>query len=150
MVKRAAVVVGVVARGPRRAFAIGFVGFAVGYLLFVKQVTRPLPGIKLPNELVYALHNNELPTTVALRYLYHALAEYRAFDLTTFQEVLEFDPPEPYAGTIMTKTGPLAIFPVPPAKTFASVGHTWWALFLGYLGGQFARFVFLRRVKEQE
>jgi hypothetical protein len=33
---------------------------------------------------------------------------------------------------------------------FASVGHFWWALFLGCLGGHFARFVYLRRVKEQK
>jgi hypothetical protein len=29
-------------------------------------------------------------------------------------------------------------------------GHCWWALILGYAGGQFGRFVYARRVREGE
>jgi hypothetical protein len=32
---------------------------------------------------------------------------------------------------------------------FLPIGHFWFALLLGYLGGHFARFVYLRRLKDQ-
>src|SRR5262245_34336543 len=34
---------------------------------------------------------------------------------------------------------------VPNLEEFMTIGHAWWALLLGYLGGRLARFVYLRR-----
>jgi len=38
----------------------------------------------------------------------------------------------------------------PSRDTFMMVGHCWWALLLGYAGGHFARFVYWRRIREQQ
>jgi hypothetical protein len=38
---------------------------------------------------------------------------------------------------------------VPQLWYVLPIGHYWFALLFGYLGGHFARFVYVRRMKEQ-
>ncbi|MEX0586773.1 MAG: hypothetical protein WD176_09020, partial [Pirellulales bacterium] len=37
----------------------------------------------------------------------------------------------------------------PPREKFMPIGHCWWSLLLGYLGGLFAVYVHQRRMREQ-
>jgi hypothetical protein len=40
--------------------------------------------------------------------------------------------------------------PIPREVRFMEIGHLWWALLFGYLGGRFSQFVYLRRTKEAD
>ncbi|MEX2316891.1 MAG: hypothetical protein WD669_07055 [Pirellulales bacterium] len=37
----------------------------------------------------------------------------------------------------------------PPPGPFMALGHLWWALLFGYVGGRLARFVYLWRTKAE-
>ena len=38
----------------------------------------------------------------------------------------------------------------PPQGDYPRIGHMWWAMLLGFAGGQFARFVYWRRTRETQ
>ena len=73
----------------------------------------------------------------------------------------------PYAGYLPTSTllyglfdgivvrtstvgsdGGTAYVDTPDGHTFLVVGHCWWALVFGYIGGRFAQFLYTRRMRE--
>ena len=141
-----AVVEAAVDRGSRQAFALGFVLCMVIYTYLV--AAAPLgfdvqKWARLSPEM--NLHEGRLPTTFMLRQLYAKVHQDRWIDPTTGQEIVDFDPNSVFAraGSAVRKT-------VPRAEVFGPIGHCWWALVLGYLGGWIARFVYLRRIAEAE
>jgi hypothetical protein len=111
-------------RGPRQAFAIGFAVVVFGYAVMLAGGRKSYGSNG--NALTYEeLHGaGYVPTTICLGELYDFFHRQGG-----------------------GRTAPL-IAGRPSQSNFARTGHTWWALLLGYLGGHFARFVYLRRVNE--
>jgi hypothetical protein len=132
-----AMISAVLDRGSRQAFAIGMllamttygVVFSIGLFRY-NLVSGPLRG------------GGSLPTTRLLVYMYAGIQETRWFDRETGKEIPGFDP------TRQTMARPLQSRQEPSERTFMAVGHAWWALLLGYLGGRFARFVYVRRTRD--
>jgi hypothetical protein len=126
-------------RGPRQVFAMGFVLVVSVYALFI------VAGLK-----------HQLPTSLLLERLYPVVSETGWFNTATNQRETEAS-----AARLMASNppsiGPLGIaIPSPvQAETFPiriyyyATGHYWWALLLSYLGGKFARFVYMQRTNEQ-
>jgi hypothetical protein len=111
----AAVIAAIFERGPRQAFAIGFVVVVFGYAIMLANGRKSFS--PNGNTLTYEeLHGaGYLPTTVVLGELY---------------DVFYREGGNRYASP---KAGS------PSQSNFARIGHCWWALLLGYLGGSFAR-----------
>jgi hypothetical protein len=141
-----AVVEAAVDRGSRQAFAVGFVLCMVIYTYLV--AAAPLgfdvqKWARLSPEM--NLDEGRLPTTLVLRQLYARVQQLRWIDPMTGQEIVGLDP-----NVMSAQAGPAVRKNVPRAEVFGPIGHCWWALFLGYLGGWIARFVYLRRIAEAE
>ncbi|MEX2316062.1 MAG: hypothetical protein WD669_02850 [Pirellulales bacterium] len=157
-----AVLVAILDRGPRQAFAIGCAIAMLGYGLLVANGTKVAkgPGGSLVN---FQLDINnggilqQLPTTALLRYAYAGIQRTRWVDQTTGKEVTGYDYAKFQAAQAAAQnpgTSPVAaqtIFPQdwPPSDSFTLIGHYWWGFLFGFLGGHIARFVYLRRMKEQ-
>jgi hypothetical protein len=99
-------IVALVDRGPRRAFAIGFLASVVVYGTLLFAAGRA--------ELYTRYTFLRLPTTQQLVWLFTVVEE----------------------DTIVRSPNQMA---------FMSIGHVLWAVVLGFLSGQFARFVYARR-----
>lgn len=125
-----ALVGAIVDRGRRQAFAIGMVAAIAVY-----QATLIHAGLgKTANtEFMSGRASSRLPTTSLLRRLFEVVVE-RTERLGQGA----------FAGTVVDTTES------PIGSAFMSVGHCWWALLLGYAGGRFAQFLYLRRTREQE
>jgi uncharacterized iron-regulated membrane protein len=121
----AAVIVAIVGRGPGQAFAIGMVVVTAAY-----GVLRYLETTPNENRVV-------LPTTSALVALQNTSSDVRAVNPRT-GNVLG-TPPQPGS---FTKR-------FPELHYFLPIGHAWFALLFGYLGGHFAQFVYSRRAKDR-
>jgi hypothetical protein len=125
------VIVAIVGRGARQAFAIGMVVVMGGYAFLQSR------------EPVLTADNIGLPSTYLLVRLQRAIGEVRYFDTQTAQEVVGYN----------SATAPpngARVYPdtVPLLKHVLPVGHCWWALLLGFVGGCFGRSVFLGQSKE--
>jgi hypothetical protein len=121
----AAVLAGIFDRGPRQVFAIALALVMLAYGLAASQ-GRP-------------------PTTLILRALHGAMAEYHGRDANTGQVIPDFDLAKWQADLAATGTTSIVVIPSPPEEEFMPIGHYWFALLFGYVGGKFARFVYLRR-----
>ncbi len=121
----AAVIAAIFERGPRQAFAIGFAVVVFGYAVMLVNGRQSVSAAG--NVLTYEELNGTgyLPTTVALGELY---------DLAFRRGASRTGRPSPGS---------------PPQMNFVVIGHTWFALVFGYLGGCFARFTYARRKREQ-
>lgn len=128
----AAVIIGVFERGPRQAFAIGFSIVVLGYALLI------LAGLR-----------SQLPTSLLLDRLYPAILEPGWMVTDSGERV-----PEATAGRIRaTYTGP-SLSPIQPQNYplpdfYYPIGHYWWTMILGYVGGALARFIYIRRKQVQ-
>jgi hypothetical protein len=133
----AAVVVALVDQQARQAFAIGFAVLLAVYVGLV--VSQGFIGTRGPN-LELNPDTGKLPTTRLMRPVFATVARIRWIDYRSGKVVLNHDPNNP---------GPDARFisldERPTRASFMRVAHCWWALALGYLGGLFGRFVYLRR-----
>lgn len=134
-----AVIVALVDRHARQAFAIGFATSMVVYGVV-------LAGLCFNSAWASLEFNPDagmLPTTRLLKVAYAAVVKTRWVDFRTGQEVPDYDQqnPGPNAQYISLDERPVRY-------TFMLIGHCWWALVLGYLGGWFGRFVYLRRIRE--
>jgi len=162
-----ALIIGLVDRGPRRAFPIGFAVAMLGYLCAVLNAQKFMlpPGSEMFANQNVELdpYNGKLPTSAVLRYLYcNSVREYRVFDLNTGARI-----PESEIGKVIIVTeSPEGLSPGswvgavapgqrgaysqtrPPGDKFMAIGHFWWALMFGYIGGKFARFISVRRNSE--
>ena len=160
-------VVAFVDRGPRQAFALGFILCAASYLtiFFVQIEVHPFQA--------------RFPTSRLLRIAFEAMRERLYVDEQTGVEVVQSKIPsganviEDYSWTItpppsqggelaVTSSAGYAFFPpmgagssfrrigdVPPRQMFMPIGHFLWALLIGYLGGRLGKYVYARRVRTQ-
>ncbi|MAT70769.1 MAG: hypothetical protein CMJ58_14740 [Planctomycetaceae bacterium] len=139
----AMLVVAMVDRGRRQSVAIGFVACVLGYggvLQFAQEWT--------------------VPTTPLLAWYYDAVTQplYRSVDGAQ-SDVPESDLPddavfyESLIGTRAPSTPPpknsyVRTGSTPDIQTFRLIGHWWCSLALGYMGGQFAQYVYARRQRD--
>ena len=145
----AAAIVAVVGRGPRQAFAIGFVAATVGYgLLIVSGGTRN-SSLGLRYIELDIMYNVKLPTTRLLSFAHKQLKQELVLDaqgnsITAQQRDLN-NAADWKAGRLPSSQNAER----PPSESFTRIGQLWFALLFGYLGGLFARFVYLRRQADQ-
>jgi hypothetical protein len=149
-----AIIVGLVDRGPRRAFAIGFAVAMLGYLLvFLNSQKFTLARTDANVEL--DAYQGRLPTSLLLQYFYAGSNRGGYFVVPTGERIPESESatlspiPGNAWGQLQTSTGrPVYYEERPPRENFMAIGHFWWGLLFGYVGGHFARFVYLRRARE--
>lgn len=132
-----AAIVSLVDRQARQAFAIGFV---VSMIVYALLLSGGLLASRNGN-LEFNPDTGRLPTTRLLRPVFAAVAQSRWIDFRTGQELLDYDPQNPGPNDQFVSQDER-----PERAAFMRIGHCWWALVLGYLGGWFARFVYLRRI----
>ena len=135
-------------RGPGQAFAIGFAVAVIAYGLVVANGER-FPNSKQNVELMVS--EGRLPTSVLLRSAYQLVTRLVYVDAINGQTMNEED-----AQRLLTAASqPGSPTPSirqefrPPEEFFMQIGHYWWALLLGYVVGQFARFGHQRRPKDK-
>ncbi len=150
-------IVSAVDRGPRQAFALGFVATMLTYGLFL--FIEP----QVADQGEFDLWSGHLPTTKLLRYAHLVVQDVHCYDSSTGKELVGFDPANPSIpisdgfssggsfgggfGNGGAPAKPRAMQFVSPAQdAFARIGHLWWALLLGYVGGRIGRFVYTPRV----
>jgi hypothetical protein len=144
----AAMILAIVDRGERQAFAIGFVVAMLGYGLVLQSI---------PKESTFGSQGHQefnpdvgrLPTTLLLRPIYHLIADIKLIDFSTGK---------PVANAAAQVGGGLggggmgsanySMSESPPREVFMKIGHAWWAILLGVCGGLFARWVYRRRTRE--
>lgn len=146
-----AIIVAAVDRGRRQAFALGFALVVIAYGLIVLNMpvtyrvnNQPAGTMELDQ------WEGRLPTTRLLRYVHVAVDDSEYVDDATGKVLSNYD---------ATTDGPLRLggggFGTPsvsfrerpPREHFMPIGHLWWAMLFGYVGGRFARFLYLRRTK---
>jgi hypothetical protein len=142
-------ILALVDRGQRQAFAIGFLAGVFGYGLLISGGDTRSTNQGERNIELDLRYNGTLPTTHLLRAARESLQWEQNFDsqgntISARQRALN-DDADRKAGRQPTSYR----VERPPTRSFAQIGHLWFALLFGYLGGQFARFVYLRRMKEQ-
>jgi hypothetical protein len=132
-----AAVIAVIDRGPRQAFAIGMVLLMVIYGMVVTNGVAGRPeGTREMDP-----RSGRLPTTRAVNYLFPPTETVEWVDVRTGNVVPNYNPANsPSSGMVGRR-----ISQTPDAATLMAVAHCWWALLLGYIGGRFARVVYLRR-----
>jgi hypothetical protein len=130
-----AAVIAVIDRGPRQAFAIGMVLLMVIYGVLVTNGTVRSENVEMD------LQYGRLPTSRVVKYIFPPTETVEWLDNRTGQILPNYDPANPPPG--------IGAFPQtrrkPDPPILMAVAHCWWALLLGYIGGRFARVVYLRR-----
>jgi hypothetical protein len=150
----AAIVVAAVDRGPRQAFAIGFALVMLVYGLIVLNTPPTHPPFEGPSRTKEFDHwEGRLPTTRMLRYVHHAVDRSQWIDSSTGKAIPNFDPADPSIPTwgSVGSFGAAAVASfneLPPREQFMPIGHLWWGLLLGNVGGRFAQIVYARRTKD--
>jgi hypothetical protein len=131
----AVTIVAIVDGGPRQAFAIGFAltMLAYGLILLTGRTTLGFGGNSYSKNIEMDPYDGRLPTTRMLRYVHIAVTE--------TQEAVVGSPFSGMAKQVVEK---------PQREILMPIGHCWWALVLGYAGGRFARWVYGRRIREQQ
>jgi hypothetical protein len=138
----ATAIIAVVDRGAGQAFAIGFTLIVAAYgLLLMGRAAE------------FDQYSGRWPTTHLLKFLHGAMDRSEWVDTSTGSVIKDFDPQHPsvpIAGGGSFGVGPTASWrEVPPREAFMPIGHCWWALLLGFAGGNFAQYVYLRRIRKQ-
>ena len=154
--------------GSRRAFAIGFAVAMIVYAFVVMKAHDLMPvdqfGGNRNVEFDAYQYEGGLPTSISLRYIYAGISRTKHFDAKTGQRIPESESgnlfvvgQSTFGGGGFGSAVPVNVPPGqraayvevnPPAANFMVLGHFWWALLFGYIGGHFARFVYLRRDRE--
>ena len=138
-----AIVVAGVDRGPRQAFAIAFVLVTTMYGLMVLNMPRAYPHPEQTWSLEFDQWEGRLPTTRLMRYV-HRLVDRSQWVDNSGKVIASFDPKQP---TPPASPG-AGLREIPPRQQFMPIAHLWWGLLFGYIGGHFARFIYLRRTKD--
>jgi hypothetical protein len=133
----ALLIVALIDRGSRQAFAIGMAVVTAGYT-GAKWLD---PGIKF--------RHFGLPTNALLMHSHAAVARDAYFDDQTGEQLVGFTPPT-NARPGQSNTRGFYQGTVPHVEHFLLIGHIWFALLFGFLGGLFARSVYLRRLKKPQ
>ncbi len=138
-----AAIMSLVDHGPRRAAATGCtVAMATyGLALFL---SAPL-GSSIAENREFNPSTDRLPTSLLLRPLYERAADVGWVDVRTGKQAGEFSASAPVnAGDSATIT----TGEIPDRETFMVIGHSWWALALGCIGGLGARQFYWCRVRD--
>jgi hypothetical protein len=145
----AAVVVALVDRGPRQAFAIGFAACAAiygGMVASSRWFYAGGAGAVVPNvNREMDPDGGTLPTSQALGALYRAVVVEGYIDHATGQR--STSRPGPPGQPLSPSIG---IRQEPAPTMFMPVGHCLWLLMLAYAGGLFAKFVNARRMRDEQ
>ncbi len=145
-------VIAMVDRERRQAWALGFVAGAGIYLalVFSMRVTGDNTGIMRTFNAELNPDAGWLPTTLAVRPIYNSLHDHWYID-PSGTRIRQSDVPP---AALQTATGaPGGGYSYageqPNRKHFMLIVHCLWALLFGYAGGHFARWVYFRRMREQ-
>lgn len=170
----AMLVVALVDRGPRQAFAIGFVACAAIYagLVLSGRETTGVSGMTRTQNRELDPYDGRLPTTRLMRGVFEMTSQNLYQNVDTGERLLHSQMPGDYemdrspqfggggfsvdvaieAGESAAAAGGLPRFRLlgefPQRAHFFQIAHLLWGLLLGYAGGQFARFVYARRMRE--
>ena len=140
------IILAVVDRGNRQAFAIGFALSMVLYAIALLLI-GPLSGFGDNASREFNPATGQLLTSRLLRPLFESIAEVHSIDFRTGQVVPNSDPNT-------SGSGPGSQFisrsEIPDRGTFMVIGHSWWALLLGLCGGWFAKWVYSRRLQDPD
>jgi hypothetical protein len=140
-----AAILAIADRGPRRAAAIGCAICMLAYGLAI-LLSAPL-GSSIAENREFNPSTGRLPTSRLLRSLYERVEEIGWVDVRTGKPAAyeQSASASLNAGdSIITTTGE-----IPDRETFMVIGHAWWALLLGLLGGWLAWHIYLRRLQNQ-
>jgi len=151
-----ALIVAVVDRGTRQAFAIGFalIMAAYGLVLMTGQRISGFSGNITSKNIEFDQWEGRLPTTRLLRYVHASIDKSQYVDAKTGKEIAHFSPP--WAVTPQTRAGgtfggkTFSFIEIPSRDVFMPIGHCWWALILGYAGSHFAKYVYWRRLRDEQ
>jgi hypothetical protein len=147
----AAAIEAFVDRGARQAFAIGMLVTLIIYAGLIAYGRRDTDqGV----EGDFSLYG-QLPTSRLLRLVHQGIATQRYVNARTGEELPDFDPQTDRAaqgGRRFSAPGRIVATRVdtPTPGEFMKIGHCWWALLFGYIGGRFGRFVDKRRTTEEK
>jgi hypothetical protein len=131
-----------VANGPRRATALGVTisMAAYGLALFL---SAPL-GSAIAENREFNPSTGRLPTSILLRSLYERAADVGWVDVRTGKQADEFSS---NASVNAGDSATITTGEIPDRETFMVIGHSWWALALGCIGGLCARRYYQRRLR---
>jgi hypothetical protein len=148
-----AAIASAVDRGPRQAFAVGmFIAMTI-YAVLLLNGRDFTSGARNPNSNVefapiftenYSVGN--LPTTRVLARI-HAKLQQEVWINRDTGEVFNYDPRPDNRPPNDAVRARYRSRELPPLALFMVIGHCLWALLLGYVGGRFARFVYVRRTR---
>jgi hypothetical protein len=133
----AAIIAAVFERGHRRVFAIGAAIVMVGYGVLVALTRDQLYDV-----------DADMPTTVLLQSM-HPIFQHGGWVFTSGGDV----PPDASvlsnADGSNSVSGRLVYYEERPnPQGYMPIGHYWFLLLFGYIGGRFAQFIYIRRNKE--
>ena len=147
----AALIIALIDRGRRQVFALGFAASVLTYapLFLLGNDTDPFTG--------------NLPTSRLLQPMHLAVRQQSYRNVRTDEEVSEQELPAgalvegmtafpTYSSRNAARNSASYFVPgnsTPALEHFMPIGHCQWALLFGYAGGQFARWVYARRLREQ-
>ena len=133
-----AVIIAIFDRGTRQAIAMGMViAIAIyGGLIVLVEFAEFTGG--------RTTRYTRFPTNRILEYLYAGIQKTVWIDRNTGEMIPDEE------RNIRAFARPPRRMEVPNLEEFMTIGHTWWALLWGYLGGRFARFVYVRRICGQK
>jgi hypothetical protein len=148
-----ALIIAVVDRGPRQAFAIGFVLVAAAYGYLVVSATHS----ESNRVIEFYGSSGRLPTTRLLNLIYQSVNTSDYYDNATGQPLPGFDPATESDRLRLSIQMPgggmvpgVSFRQIPEMDSFMRVGHCWWALILGCAGGYFAQVVYRRRLRDEQ
>ena len=134
-----ATIMAIVDRGRRRAAAIGCVLFMAAYGLAL-LLSAPL-GSTIAENREFNPSTGRLPTSVLLRELYVRVAQVGWVDVRTGKPAKERGSAASVNSGDSTTT---TAGEIPDREVFMVMGHSWWALLLGILGGSVGRWAYAR------
>jgi hypothetical protein len=155
----AALIVAFVDRGFSQAFAVGFVLVGFVYALAVLSGYSSLASGNITSDMrnLEFTYGGRLPTTYSLRFL-HQTVIHRTYTDLSGNPLPNYDPAKDSktasvggGGGGFSRGGfPARTHESPTREDFMPIGHCWWALLLGYVGGIFAMYVHRRRMRDEE
>jgi hypothetical protein len=145
----AAIITGIMERGSRQAFAIGFGVAMFGYALIVWNGERYADGPRKNKNMELVGLDGQLPTSLLLHYLHLKIDRSGYIDANTGKDISEAElaktPLDYSTGTGLVAGRPVQYVQRPRQEVFSPIGHYWWGLLFGYIGGRFAENLYTRR-----
>jgi hypothetical protein len=139
-----AAIMSLVAQGSRRAAALGCTGAMAAYGLAL-FLSAPW-GSPIAENREFNPSTGRLPTSLLLRSLYERVADVGWVDIRTGKQAAEFSAS---AAVNAGDSATITTGEIPDREIFMVIGHCWWALALGCVGGVAARQFYQRRIRER-